>query len=73
VSWGYSERFHRAPRIEALARAFGEELRTLVEHSRSHTAPRYTPSDFPDAELTQAELDRALAEIGARPAPSQHA
>jgi non-ribosomal peptide synthase protein (TIGR01720 family) len=66
VSWGYSERFHRAPRIEALARAFGEELRTLVEHSRSHTAPRYTPSDFPDARISQRDLDRLMTRIGSR-------
>uniref|UniRef100_UPI002ABE361F amino acid adenylation domain-containing protein n=1 Tax=Paraburkholderia sp. J12 TaxID=2805432 RepID=UPI002ABE361F len=42
--------------IERLAAAFRRELEQIVEHC-AQAAPRATPSDFPLAQLTQAQLD----------------
>jgi non-ribosomal peptide synthase protein (TIGR01720 family) len=49
--------------VERLAAGFLEALRALIAHCQSPTAGGYTPSDFPDVELSQEQLDQILAEI----------
>ena len=58
--WTYSERLHRRSTIEALAEAFHNDLRALIEHCRSPQGFGYTPSDFPLVDLEQEALDRLL-------------
>jgi microcystin synthetase protein McyA len=63
IAWTYSERLHRAETIESLAQRHLEALRALIAHCLSPEAGGYTPSDFPEADLTQVELDRVLAGV----------
>jgi len=63
VDWTYSENLHRRETVEALAAQFERALRALIEHCRSPEAGGFTPSDFPDAELSQAQLDNLFAKI----------
>lgn len=63
VAWTYSETLHRPQTIETLARDYSEALRELIAHCLSPEAGGYTPSDFPEAGLSQDELDRVLAGI----------
>ncbi|HEX8423476.1 MAG TPA: condensation domain-containing protein, partial [Pyrinomonadaceae bacterium] len=65
VDWTYSENLHRRETVEALAGQFESALRALIEHCRSPEAGGFTPSDFPDAELSQAQLDNLFAKINA--------
>ncbi|HEY0101521.1 MAG TPA: amino acid adenylation domain-containing protein [Pyrinomonadaceae bacterium] len=65
VDWTYSENLHRRETVEALAGQFERALRALIEHCRSPEAGGFTPSDFPDAELSQAQLDNLFAKINA--------
>ncbi|HEY9404499.1 MAG TPA: condensation domain-containing protein, partial [Pyrinomonadaceae bacterium] len=65
VSWTYSENAHRRATVEALAENFNERLRALGQHCLSPEAGGYTPSDFPEAELSQADLDNLLASLNA--------
>jgi amino acid adenylation domain-containing protein/non-ribosomal peptide synthase protein (TIGR01720 family) len=65
VVWVYSENLHRRSTIKRLAEDFIGALRTLISHCQSSQAGGYTPSDFPEANLSQAELDDLLAELGA--------
>jgi non-ribosomal peptide synthase protein (TIGR01720 family) len=59
----YATDCHMATTIASLAARFNSVLKALVMECRS--APRtYRPSDFPEASLSQAELDQALAELG---------
>jgi non-ribosomal peptide synthase protein (TIGR01720 family) len=58
VSWGYSRGAHREETVGRAARWMAEELRALVAHCREEGAGGFTPSDFPLARLTQAQLDR---------------
>jgi hypothetical protein len=44
-----------------LAPAFLAALRSLIEACRSGAVAMYTPSDFPDAELSQEELDKLFS------------
>jgi amino acid adenylation domain-containing protein/non-ribosomal peptide synthase protein (TIGR01720 family) len=67
VNWTYSKNIHRRSSVEELARRFTESLGRLIAHCQSSEAGEYTPSDFPDANLTQAELDVILAQLAKEP------
>jgi amino acid adenylation domain-containing protein/non-ribosomal peptide synthase protein (TIGR01720 family) len=62
VEWTYSKNLHHQKTVEGLALGFMEGLKSLITHCQSE-AGGYTPSDFPEAELSQAELDELMAEI----------
>ncbi|GJG95403.1 non-ribosomal peptide synthetase [Cupriavidus pauculus] len=59
LSLAYAGTRYQASTIEALAAAFRDELQAVVDHCTSGAAG-LTPSDFPLARVSQAELD-ALA------------
>jgi amino acid adenylation domain-containing protein/non-ribosomal peptide synthase protein (TIGR01720 family) len=65
VSWTYSRNAHRRATIEQLSEHFKESLRALMVHCLSPDVGGYTPSDFADAHLSQAELDRIVTELDA--------
>ncbi len=65
VYWTYSSAYHAAATIERLAAGFLDTLRALIRLGQTVDAPRYTPSDFPHARLTQNQLDAVLAELDA--------
>ena len=61
--WTYSQNLHEHATVERLALEYLDALRVLVAHCLSPEAGGYTPSDFPEAGLSQHELDALLAEI----------
>lgn len=63
LDWSYSENIHQKTTIENLAQSFIEALKTLIAHCLSTEAGGYTPSDFPEIDFNQEELDEILAEI----------
>jgi non-ribosomal peptide synthase protein (TIGR01720 family) len=64
ADWTYSSALHHRATVQRLADGFCYGLRALIECSRSAETVAYTPSDFPEANLSQAELDRLLAAVG---------
>ncbi len=60
MDWMYGRAVHDRATVERVAERFAAELRTLVAHCREPGAGGVTPSDFPLARLTQAELDARL-------------
>jgi amino acid adenylation domain-containing protein/non-ribosomal peptide synthase protein (TIGR01720 family) len=65
VAWHYSAALHSAATAERLTRRFLDLVREIVAHCRStQAAAALTPSDFPEANVSQDELDRLLASIG---------
>jgi amino acid adenylation domain-containing protein/non-ribosomal peptide synthase protein (TIGR01720 family) len=64
LDWAYSTAIHRPETIEFVANTYLEELRAVLAHCQDPTAGGYTPSDFPDMELDQEELDALLEELG---------
>ncbi len=60
IDWRYSSQVHSQHTIARVAGSFIEELRALIAHCLSPHAVGYTASDFPGAELSQAELDTIL-------------
>jgi non-ribosomal peptide synthase protein (TIGR01720 family) len=63
MTWNYSENLHERRTIERLAENFNESLRSLIAHCKSPEAGGYTPSDFPDANVSQLELDNLIAKL----------
>jgi non-ribosomal peptide synthase protein (TIGR01720 family) len=66
VEWHYSRQVHRRETIEGIAQRYLEALRTLIAHCLSPEAGGFTPADFPEAGLSQKELDELLIELSER-------
>ncbi len=64
VEWTYSEALHHSATIERLAQDFLAALSTLIAHCTSPEAGGYTPSDFPQARLSQSSLDKIISKMG---------
>ncbi|WP_367254171.1 non-ribosomal peptide synthetase [Pseudomonas sp. stari2] len=65
LRWTFSAERYDAQTINELADAYVGELLSLIEHCLQDEAGGLTPSDFPLAKLTQAQLD-------ALPVPAAH-
>ncbi len=61
LTWEYSQQIHERTTIERLAQSYLEALRALIAHCQRATESSYTPSDFPLAQLEQAQLDRIVS------------
>ncbi|BAP43368.1 non-ribosomal peptide synthetase PvdD [Pseudomonas sp. StFLB209] len=57
LRWGYSAEMYRAETIQRLADELVAELHAVIEHCTDTQTFAITPSDFPLAKLTQAQLD----------------
>ncbi|MBE9034047.1 non-ribosomal peptide synthetase [aff. Roholtiella sp. LEGE 12411] len=64
LNWTYSKALHQQTTIEKLAQTYIEKLRSLIVHCQSPNAGSYTPSDFPQMQFNQQELDQLMAELG---------
>jgi amino acid adenylation domain-containing protein/non-ribosomal peptide synthase protein (TIGR01720 family) len=60
VTWKFSQNFYQRKTVEHLAAMYIEELWSLIEHCVISDYVGYTPSDFPEADLDQDELDDLL-------------
>jgi non-ribosomal peptide synthase protein (TIGR01720 family) len=60
VYWSYSEAVHRRETIERLANGYLTALLAIIRHCQSPEAGGYTPSDFPLAGVSQADLEKLL-------------
>jgi non-ribosomal peptide synthase protein (TIGR01720 family) len=67
VEWEYNEKIHRRETIERLAGSYIEALERLIDHCLGEGAGGFTPSDFPDAELSQTDLDDLIAILSDEP------
>lgn len=54
---------HRPETVQALADGWLRELRAMMAHALESRDAGFTPSDFPEAALSQDELDGVLAEL----------
>ncbi|MBD2309017.1 amino acid adenylation domain-containing protein [Chroococcidiopsis sp. FACHB-1243] len=59
----YSERTHQQSTIETLAQEFANALQALITHCQASESKSYTPSDFPELNLSQKGLDKFLAKL----------
>ncbi|HTE28643.1 condensation domain-containing protein [Flavitalea sp.] len=61
--FSFSEEFHKPEAIQNLVGLFESTLRRLIEHCSSQEASEYSPSDFPEADLSQDDFDTLLNQI----------
>ena len=64
VHWTYSAEIHRPDVIERLADRFIDAVQTMIQFCQSAPVGGFAPTDFPDADLDQEELDGLIARIG---------
>ncbi|WP_193197118.1 type I polyketide synthase [Nostoc sp. MG11] len=63
LNWTYNAAVHRRETIKTLAISFIKCLRNIIAHCQSLETEKYTPSDFPRANLSQQDLDKFLSKI----------
>jgi non-ribosomal peptide synthase protein (TIGR01720 family) len=63
IDWTYSHYFHTLSTVKKLARSYIQTIRSIIEHCQLKDTKGYTPSDFPDVQLNQLELDWLLTSI----------
>lgn len=64
VDWAYNPTIHPPATISQLANDFIEALKGLIAHCQAPNVGSYTPSDFPDEDLSDDDLDAIMAQIG---------
>jgi amino acid adenylation domain-containing protein/non-ribosomal peptide synthase protein (TIGR01720 family) len=64
MAWTYSEEIHKRETIEKLSTSYMANLAVLISHCKTPGLARFTPSDFPLADISQQALDRLLNAIG---------
>ncbi|WP_339538562.1 non-ribosomal peptide synthetase [Pseudomonas sp. RA_15y_Pfl2_54] len=57
MSWGFSREMFDGATVQKLVDQYAVELHALIEHCCTLQAAQATPSDFPLAQVTQAQLD----------------
>ncbi|MEH2169731.1 MAG: amino acid adenylation domain-containing protein, partial [Nostoc sp.] len=60
IDWTYSSNVHTQATVDNLAQSYIQTIRSIIKHCQSQDVFGYTPSDFPDAQLNQLELDELL-------------
>jgi non-ribosomal peptide synthase protein (TIGR01720 family) len=63
LTWVYAQQVHKRETVERLAADFIMALQQLIEQCQWGEVIGFTPSDFPEAELSQQELDELVAEL----------
>ncbi|WP_009630730.1 non-ribosomal peptide synthetase [Synechocystis sp. PCC 7509] len=63
LNWTYSQAVHQHTTVTKLAESFISALRSLIAHCKSPNAGGYTPTDFPQMQFSQQELDSLIAEL----------
>ncbi|MBW4666575.1 MAG: SDR family oxidoreductase [Cyanomargarita calcarea GSE-NOS-MK-12-04C] len=63
LNWIYSTKFHRRETIKILASNHINAVQTIIAHCQSFEGQKFTPSDFPRANLSKQNLDKLLAKI----------
>lgn len=63
LNWTYSEERHQAASIQNLLTAFQNSLKELIDHCLQTEDTAYTPSDFPEINFSQEDLDSLLEQL----------
>jgi non-ribosomal peptide synthase protein (TIGR01720 family) len=63
MDWIYNTRAHETNTVTGWTNDYLSELRKLIGHCMSQASPGYTPSDFPEAEMSQEDLDEFLKHL----------
>ncbi|WP_400077180.1 condensation domain-containing protein [Winogradskyella sp. R77965] len=60
INWSYSKDVHHPKTISNLTTSFKTKLEKIINHCLNNNDETYTPSDFPDVDLNQDDLNNLL-------------
>ena len=63
MNWSYSTEMYKRATIEDLANKFLANLKEIIRHCVGKEDGSYTPSDFPEAEISQDDLDDLMRRL----------
>ncbi|MEH2337088.1 amino acid adenylation domain-containing protein [Nostoc sp.] len=63
IDWTYNSHVHTHATVEKLAQSYIEAIASIIEHCQLAENRGYTPSDFPEAQLNQLQLDELLSQF----------
>jgi amino acid adenylation domain-containing protein/non-ribosomal peptide synthase protein (TIGR01720 family) len=63
MDWVYSSELHQEATIAGWVQSFAEAFRGLIQDEAPDASVRLSPSDFPVADVDQADLDRIMEEL----------
>ncbi|RYG37788.1 MAG: hypothetical protein EOO01_30000, partial [Chitinophagaceae bacterium] len=63
LQFSFSEEIHRPETIQNLIGLCEDRLLRLIEHCSGRETAEYSPSDFPEADLSQDDFDTLLNQI----------
>jgi non-ribosomal peptide synthase protein (TIGR01720 family) len=63
LDWTFNQSIHHKETVTHLADSFVQELRDLIVQARKSDTINYSPSDFPNAQMSQEVLNKVLAKL----------
>ena len=63
IDWSYSKRNYKLSTIELLVKEYHDTLKELIHYCTNKEHGEYTPSDFPEAGISQDDLDNLLKDL----------
>lgn len=63
ASWRYDTKIHRPDTLKTLANQYLSALKSLIAQCSDTDSGGFTPSDFPDADFSQTELDDFIGQL----------
>ncbi|WP_116125401.1 non-ribosomal peptide synthetase [Lewinella sp. IMCC34183] len=64
IDWSFSTELHRPATVARLLKKMEEEIRAIVAHCLERDGRRLTASDFPDAGISEDDLEGLMDELG---------
>ncbi|MBC8769911.1 amino acid adenylation domain-containing protein [Arenibacter sp. BSSL-BM3] len=62
-NWSYSTDLYKTTTIEKLVSEYNAVLHQIILHCKNKEVREYTPSDFPEADISQDDLDNLLENL----------
>ncbi len=63
INWSYSIDIYKEATIRYLVTNFEKKLKEVIDHCLEKGDTAYTPSDFPEADLSQGDLDELMRRL----------
>ncbi|MBD2253936.1 amino acid adenylation domain-containing protein [Nostoc parmelioides FACHB-3921] len=63
IEWTYNSYAHSCSTVEKLAQSYLQAIASIIEHCQLAENRGFTPSDFPDAQLNQLQVDELLTQF----------
>ncbi|MEM9835083.1 MAG: amino acid adenylation domain-containing protein [Bacteroidota bacterium] len=63
IDWSFSNQLHRTETVQQLVEEYRQSLVELIKYCTQQSETNFTPSDFPDADLSQDDLDNLLGQL----------